>query len=176
MKRLTTILAITLATHASPGLLDAQLPEDSDVTASQARDSAQIAEDSRRAAIEFLKDPQKRLRLEWGDAFLEASNARYLDGELRFDYAWDTADPSRIRDGLTAVPFGEVQAIYRRRAERGKGALIGGLVGLATGVLVNVTGESSIGESLPVILGYSTVAALIGFIRAKPNKWERVYP
>lgn len=131
--------------------------------------------DSTPPGLDFLREPQDRLRVDLDGDLLELTNARWTDERIRFDFAWSTADPSRVRD-VPAIALDRVRAVYRRRTDRRKGALIGGLSGLGIGILIAALNEQSAGDAVPMVLGYTGISALIGMLRFKSTKWERVFP
>ncbi len=175
MKTRTCSLAVAIAALVLPAGAEAQRGARTN-DAPAARSDTTADYELTPSALEFLREPQKRLRIDTGNRLLELSNARHVGAEIRFDYAWDPAEPSRIRKDLDRVLLADVHALYRRRTDRLKGALMGGLGGLALGAASSALEDTRGEEAVLTVLVWAGMGALLGSLFGKSIRWERVFP
>ena len=126
--------------------------------------------------LEFLAQVHEGpLRLELEDGVLEVRDAQWDAGRIGFRYAWD-ATTRQIRPGVRAADLSEVRAVYRRRRDRWKGALLGAGVGAVAGAIaVAITDAPDENPALD-IGGTAALLAGLGALTLDFGSWVRVFP
>lgn len=128
------------------------------------------------AGLEFLAQGNEGpLRLDLGESVLEVREATWEDGRIGFRYAWD-ASTRQIRPGVRVADLSELRAVYRRRRDRWKGALLGAGVGAVAGLIYVALTDAPDENPALEIGGSAALLAGFGAFTLDFGSWVKVFP
>jgi hypothetical protein len=126
--------------------------------------------------LEFLVEGHDGpLRLDLGESVLDVRDATWEAGMIIFRYAWD-ASTRQIRPGVRAADLSEVRAVYRRRRDWWKGALLGAGVGAVAGVIYIALTDAPDANPALEIGGSAALLAGLGALTLDFGSWVTVFP